>query len=104
TEGGRHAVPGVHAVLPGVGRARGARPRRGWLGRAVLALGRPGRAATRTGGGRRTAPRGRGGGPRAVGGVPRRAAGRLRRPPRPARPRRDLPPLGVAEVRRGTPA
>ena len=101
------AVPGVHAVLPGL-----ARPRLAGAGRAAAAGAALGRGSTRE------RPAGRAG-PGAASSCPRRArrprasAGQASWPsalddyadrPRPARPGRHLAAVGAPEVRRDPPA
>ena len=88
---GRRALPGLHPVRPGLGRARLARPgRRARRRRLADPARRRGPAGGRLARRARRPAGGRGGGAGALGGVRRGAARRLRRRPRPAGPRRHL--------------
>ena len=103
-QGRRHAVPGVHAVLPRLDRARlagpGRRPRSGELAGGRLRR-RTGRAAPRR---PRPAGRRRGGGRAALAGLPPRAPRGLRPRARPSRPRHHLTHVGAPQVGRDPPA
>ena len=105
-QGRRRPVPGVHAVPPGLGRARVAETGRHRRVDPELAGpgGQAGRAAGRAdprrrGGRRRPARRRRAGRARAVGSVPGRGGGRLRRGPEPPGQAGHLPDVGVPQVR-----
>ena len=101
----RHPLPGLHAFLPRLARARLARPR-GLPRRRPLAHRRPlrGPAAGARPGRRRPAAGRRGGRAGRLGAVPRRAAARLRRGAQPPRHRRHQPAVGLPEVRLHPPA